>query len=299
MRFLESSQALLTDLGLGVEKFFSHNSAGRESSGEHGHRFIEMVYLVRGELKNQIDRVGYIQSPGELAIINYGSSHSLYCRKTDLYNVYLEMNRFPLDRLPPGVRRVLEPVLAAHPALVNRRNLVRLVALENAGFMEALLERMVRWTREGARDELFYGAGLFLTELARSLESRESREPGRSSSAFHDGMERAVSLLERDFSRKITLEEISRTARCSPSHFCRLFKGYTRKTMGAYLRERRLRQAMFLLTTTDDKITAVAVESGFSDISRFNKEFKAFTGMTPGLYRRSRGSDEKEGAGEG
>ena len=69
------------------------------------------------------------------------------------------------------------------------------------------------------------------------------------------------------------------------SHFMRYFK----ETMGTsfvdYLRDYRLTIASRLLTTSDSSILDIAAESGFENLSYFNRVFKQKYSMTPRLFR--------------
>ena len=44
--------------------------------------------------------------------------------------------------------------------------------------------------------------------------------------------------------------------------------------------------AKSLLTTTDMRITDIALETGFYDHAHFIRSFRAATGQTPAIYRR-------------
>jgi AraC-like DNA-binding protein len=50
---------------------------------------------------------------------------------------------------------------------------------------------------------------------------------------------------------------------------------------------RRIDRAKLLLARPDFTISSVAIRTGFSDLSEFNKQFKRITGITPSAYRKS------------
>jgi AraC-like DNA-binding protein len=53
-----------------------------------------------------------------------------------------------------------------------------------------------------------------------------------------------------------------------------------------YLNEIRLGRAARLLLETDLRISDVASESGFTNLSNFNRRFLAWKQMTPAAFRR-------------
>ncbi len=86
---------------------------------------------------------------------------------------------------------------------------------------------------------------------------------------------------------ELTLAKLAALARLSPYHFARLFKDTTGQTVHAYVRERRLLHACYLLRATRLPIAFIATETGFADESHFVRSFKARFGVTPGIVRRS------------
>ena len=91
----------------------------------------------------------------------------------------------------------------------------------------------------------------------------------------------------KEYTRPIKLEEVAAIAFMSPSAFCRYFKQHTRKTYLDFLNEYRIGQACRLLMETDMAVSEVCYESGFNNLSKFNRKFKAVTGVTPKAYAKS------------
>ena len=52
-----------------------------------------------------------------------------------------------------------------------------------------------------------------------------------------------------------------------------------------YLNQYRLNMAARQLTATDLPVTTIALESGFNNISYFNRVFKKYFGITPREFR--------------
>jgi AraC-like DNA-binding protein len=96
---------------------------------------------------------------------------------------------------------------------------------------------------------------------------------------------RAVRRIERDADTPLTLRALACEAGLSPYHFLRTFEGLTGLTPHQYLRRARLRHAAVQLTTGEARIVDVAFDSGFGDVSNFNRAFRAEFGVNPRLYR--------------
>ncbi len=87
-----------------------------------------------------------------------------------------------------------------------------------------------------------------------------------------------------NYSKRITLEEVSGVAHMVPSAFCRFFKQRTRKTYFDFLNEIRVRNACKLLLNKDFTVLEICFKSGFNNLSYFNRKFKEITGYSPLKY---------------
>jgi AraC-like DNA-binding protein len=89
-----------------------------------------------------------------------------------------------------------------------------------------------------------------------------------------------------NFQRKITLSEIASVANLSAKAFCRYFKSKTRKTFYDFLLEVKVAHACNLLSEKDMTISEVCYDSGFNNLSNFNRYFKKIMSKTPTDYKR-------------
>ncbi len=87
------------------------------------------------------------------------------------------------------------------------------------------------------------------------------------------------------YAESLNLENMAAHVGFSKFHFSRLFKQYTGFTFNGYLNHQRLKIAEALLADRSISITEVALRSGFSSISSFNRLFKETRHCTPKEYR--------------
>ncbi len=88
-----------------------------------------------------------------------------------------------------------------------------------------------------------------------------------------------------NFRSNANLEEAARIACLNTSAFCRFFKLRTNKTFIQFVNELKVNHASKLLKQTDMGITSICFESGFNNISNFNRQFKKTYGKTPRQLR--------------
>lgn len=96
---------------------------------------------------------------------------------------------------------------------------------------------------------------------------------------------KAVAFIERNFTEKISIEEIALKAGLSVRHFQRQFKSTYFITPKEYILILRMQKAMTLLSQTKESITEVAYKCGYQDSSLFARRFKDHTGISPRKYR--------------
>lgn len=85
--------------------------------------------------------------------------------------------------------------------------------------------------------------------------------------------------------RNISLKEVAETANMSKEAFCRFFKERTGKTYTEFLNELRIHKSCHLLQETDLSISQIAYQTGFQNLSYFNRAFKKFRQETPKNFR--------------
>lgn len=88
------------------------------------------------------------------------------------------------------------------------------------------------------------------------------------------------------FASPVAVEDLARLSGMSVRGFQRHFKKAFQLTPTAYIRQFRIGKVCQLLVETDETITAIAVETGFSDHSHLIREFTRSMNTTPGAYRK-------------
>ena len=98
---------------------------------------------------------------------------------------------------------------------------------------------------------------------------------------------RAQRYIWENFTRKISLEEISRAGGLSAPYFSTVFREEMGENLSNYLNRLRVEKAAVLLTETANPLNIIADRCGFRDQSWFSKIFKIYIGVSPGKYRKT------------
>ena len=104
---------------------------------------------------------------------------------------------------------------------------------------------------------------------------------------FSGVTQKAILLIDSDLSANLSLSSLAAAQGITPGYLSSVFKKDTGKTVCEYIRDRRMRHAAHLLSTTRLQIQTVALHCGIMDVQYFSKIFKKQLGKTPKEYRES------------
>jgi len=99
-----------------------------------------------------------------------------------------------------------------------------------------------------------------------------------------DRLTKVLHYLNTAYLDKIMLEKIAALANLHPSAFCRYFKDKTGKSLTEYVNDMRISYACKLILEENMSVSQICFESGFNNLSNFNRIFKRNTGFTPTNY---------------
>ena len=99
-------------------------------------------------------------------------------------------------------------------------------------------------------------------------------------------MDMAINYIEKNFYKKITLEEISSLLHYTPQYFSSKFKQETGYSFAEYLQKIRINKSCQLLQDTNMKVSEIAEAVGYSDIRYYEKIFRKYINRTPLQHRK-------------
>ena len=100
-----------------------------------------------------------------------------------------------------------------------------------------------------------------------------------------DRILRVLDYIDRNYTRKLLLEEIAQKEGLTLNYLSHLFKGSLGISFQEYLKEKRFEYARNLVAGTEMNMIDVSVASGFSDVRFLNSLFQKHIGCTPTEYR--------------
>ena len=134
--------------------------------------------------------------------------------------------------------------------------------------------------------------GLLIQTLARLAKNGGGDLLSRNSFALppisihQQAMSEAVRYILANYRESLRLPELLRRVGMSKATFARQFKRHAGKTFTDFVLELRLQHACEELQKDDRTVLSVALDSGFSQISFFNRAFRRFHRTSPDAYRK-------------
>jgi AraC-like DNA-binding protein len=249
-----------------------------------------LSFVLKGKGVHYLGNRSYPEQGPSLSVTHYGQVHDIVTDKNgmDIINIYLNLNRYPLPEMPAEFREVLHQVLPLHPNFYRtpgHMTRIEFPADSVAKTLVLLMHNELKTKRPGYRSMTKSYFGLFLVECCRRVLEKGLVIRGSGRPKVHEVMEPIRRFLDLHYTEHVSIESLAKRSGYSGSYLCRIFKEYTGKTVYEYILDKRIQTAMVQLQNTGIKISRIAMDSGFTDISFFNKIFKKELQMTPRDYR--------------
>lgn len=260
----------------------------------HYHRELEIIYIAEGTgtllIGEQLEEVG----GGMLIAIGPDVPHMFKFETHSYFNELMKQGKIdlPLKLLTLHI----DPEILGERFLTLPENQLVATLLKDAlkgiiftgASVEPILELMQKLTQATIHQRMW-----LLMQLLNTMgEGTERRyiTSAPDQSAYNESDENRLTKVYlytlNNFTKTIALKDVAKLVYMVPNAFCRYFKQRTHKSYFTFLMEVRIRHACKLLKEHDYSIVVVCYESGFSNLSNFNRHFKLLVGKTPLQYRQ-------------
>lgn len=100
-------------------------------------------------------------------------------------------------------------------------------------------------------------------------------------------LEPVIKYVMENFREELDSKTAARMVYLNEAAFCRYFKSRTEQTFSQFVNHVRITHATNLLITGEWDVLRICYESGFKNLSYFNRQFREITGQSPKEYRKS------------
>ena len=245
-------------------------SGPQDRAFEEHHAHYSIAMVLAGTFQYRTGLGAGLMTPGALMLGNPGLAY-------ECGHEHAEGDRCVVFWFEPEYFERLAGINFRVPRLPPLRSLAPLVASAAAG---------VTGSGGVAWDELAVRVAMGTAQLAARQSSDQTALPLNAEAR----VTRVVRAIEARPDANLSLASLARDSGLSPYHFLRTFERLTGVTPHQFVLRARLREAAMRLVTEPRKVRKVidvALDSGFGDVSNFNRAFRAEFGVTPLEYRRA------------
>ena len=250
----------------------------------HSHDFVEIVYVAKGTGIHLVNEKKYNVSEGDIFLINYDTKHAFAAQNGSLllYNCMFTPSYF--DHTLNGSRNFFDITdrfligdlyanFSTDYIFVSARG-------SEANHVQNIYERLFHEfnTKQLGYRDIMRGYIIELLVIICRLNLNVDSERTKK-------MLEIIEHINVHYMEKLCAEDLAIIAGFSVSHFRRVFKSLTGKTLNLYIQTIRIHEACKLLKDKNINVEQVAEAVGYSDMKHFYSVFKRITGKLPKDFR--------------
>ncbi len=244
------------------------------------HSFLKLLFIREGEGTIEFSERSVHCNSGDLVIVCPRHRHRIIdypTRPISLYGTGIRLDwikKLPntIDSFSSGIYR-MNSIQRSHIEQIFRRLLYLFDQTDSTSYLASMASTF----------------GL-LSEISILLSTTQNRirPVGIPDEPIDPMLENYLNWLGRNFYEAISLEEGATASGMSRRTFTAKFKQRTGTTWLDYVNRLRIRHAVELLQGTDRKISSIAFQSGFDDLSTFYRTFTKIMNQSPGDLRNQK-----------
>lgn len=258
----------------------------------HWHPECECIYVTEGSARFHIDDTIFISQAGDIIFIRPNALHSIHPIPSQNH-IFKQIN-FHLDLIGLSTNdysgiRYLQPLQNGTMSFIQR--------LQPHHHYYELIQQTLFNLFDCIECKKPFHSLLLKAQLNQLLYQLyvhgyiNTRQHNGDAYRKEDKIRLVIDYLNHHYHEPVTIELLASLCGYSASHFMTFFKQHVGQTVNTYLQHLRLKQACELLTQSNLTITAIAEQCGYTNLSNFNRQFKAHYKLTPKGYRKSKNAN--------
>lgn len=259
-------------------KFMYSNDKGSVIS-KHWHRSLEIIYIMTGSLEVNINGIDYYLCKNDLIVVNPLVIHSTICK----YRNTAVVLQIPYQFCENYIDDMSTTRFMCTPDISDNEQIIYINELKNL-----LSEFYNTYRKKELGYKLKINSLIFnlLFILLNKLSDRDTNFHKKQSDKYLTRLSFIIEYVKKHYKEHITLESVAKELYLNSEYFSRFFKKYMGITFLKYLNTIRLEYAYIDLVNTDNNISQIIDNNGFTNNKMFVKLFKETYGCTPHEKRK-------------
>lgn len=225
----------------------------------HLHQCFEIIILLSGEMEITVDSKNYCLKEKEALLIFPNQLHSLSSTSSE------------------HILCIFSPRLVqAYSTVVKNKIPENNKFSVNEFCIDSLSELNLDSSTTQKKGVLYSLCAMYDKNAAYTLRQKDNEKL----------LLKIFSFVENEFDGECTLNKLCEAIGYDYSYVSRFFKKIVGLSFNSYVNYYRLSHACYLMENSNEPIIKCAMESGYTSLRSFNRNFKAYFNMTPAEYRK-------------
>lgn len=244
----------------------------------HYHEHCELILIKHGNGKLWADDKEYDINSNKLFLIHASIPHKFKI-ESDSYTrfiVYFRLKKVKdIFNNNNKKNRLFEPL---SKELVNIK-----LNSQQTNKISSLIKNIILEERQ-KKEYYRFSIKIYLMKIFLEI-LRYQKEGSNKNSNYDSRLKKIIYFLNNNCEKDLTLEEIANKFNLSKYYLSHFFKEKTGYTVFEYINRKRIKNSQKFLEESQEKITDIAYEVGFNNLSHFERTFKSLMGVTPSEFR--------------
>ena len=254
----------------------------RFNLSQHFENTYQILFVLNGKIRYEVGNKQYVLGKGGIIVLNTLEEHSL------------EVLEYPYERIIIQIRPDFFQNEVKYPEIIaifikRPKDFSHLLTISEPvwNYIYDIIREMEQEYRKKKKYwELFIGADLrriFISLFRECADVLTNIKVGTGVTLAYNVM----SYINHHFMEQFTIEDIAAELFLNKDYISHVFKDETGYSIMSYVISLRINHAKLLLSETDQSVTDIALECGYTDFNYFSKQFKKLTHLSPSEFRKS------------
>lgn len=246
--------------------------------GMHSHTAIEIVEVKKGTLSCCINDEIIFVYPKQVIAINSNIGHRLFSENAEVTYIQIGSSFYKETDTNDEFALLYD--------FISHTEAKPYTMFSNNNQLNEILGKIYLNYYENQEENRWF-LKAYIYELIAFLYSKSFITPLMTYSLNIAKIEPIVRYIDNNFKLPITLEDICNEVKYSKYFICHNFKAITGSTIFEYINFLRVLYAVERLKLKNSTISDIAIESGFSSVTYFDRVFRNIIGCSPSVYRKN------------